>query len=152
MKYWLLAWNPKRHKWNDLNGGFADLKNRLKQVGKIYEPWSTGVNTSIKEGDRVFLIRLGDEKKGIIASRYAATDVFTNPHWELERALKGERSRHIYVKYDKMVFIEDSPLPMSVLKALAPNFHWSTQSSGISIPEDVAVKLEALWNIPVASN
>ena len=68
MKYWLMAWNPHRFRWDDLNGGFADLKNRIEQVGKIYETWSTGVNISIKEGDRIFLIRLGDVERGIVAS------------------------------------------------------------------------------------
>ena len=42
MKYWLLAWNPNRYAWDQLNGGFADLKNRLSQVGKVYDTWSTG--------------------------------------------------------------------------------------------------------------
>ena len=37
--------------------------------------------TAVKEGDRVFLIRLGKEPKGIIMSGYAATDVFVSPHW-----------------------------------------------------------------------
>lgn len=146
MKYWLMAWNPHRFRWDDLNGGFADLKNRIEQVGKIYETWSTGVNISIKEGDRIFLIRLGDVERGIVASGYAATDVFTNPHWEEERAKKGERSKHIYIRFDKMIFIKDSPLTMSVLQEIAPSYHWSTQSSGVSIPEDIALKLEALWN------
>ena len=141
-----MAWNPNRYKWNELNGGFADIKSRVEQVGKAFETWSTGVNISIKEGDRIFLIRLGDKQRGIVASGFAATDVFTNPHWEFERAKKGERSKHIYIKYDKMRFIEDSPLPMSVLQEIAPSYHWSTQSSGVSIPEDIAAKLESIWN------
>lgn len=145
MKYWLLTWNPNRWAWNELNGGFDDLKHRLEQVGKVYDTWSTGVNKSIKEGDRVFLIRLGLEPRGIIASGYAATDVFTAPHWEEHRAKVGDVSRHIYVKFDKMVDIQDSPLPMSVLKEISSSFQWSSQASGISIPEDIALEMERLW-------
>ena len=141
-----MAWNPNRYKWDELNGGFADLKDRIKQVGRVYETWSTGVNISIKEGDRIFIIRLGDVKRGIVASGYAATDVFTHPHWEEERAKRGERSKHIYVRFDKKMHIEESPLPMSVLNDIAPSYHWSTQASGVSIPEDIALKLEAIWN------
>ena len=107
MKYWLLTWNPDRWAWDELNGGFEDMKNRIDQVGKVYDTWSTGVTKSIKEGDRVFLIRLGKQPKGIIASGYAVTDVFSAPHWEEHRAIAGERSNHIYVKFDKMVDIQD---------------------------------------------
>ena len=89
MKTWLLTWNPNRYAWDEINGGFDDLFNRLKQVGHIFETWSTGVNTSINKGDRLFLIRLGKEPRGIVASGYAATNVFKCPHWELNRAKGG---------------------------------------------------------------
>lgn len=145
MNYWLLTWNPVRTFWDDKSGGFADLINRINQVGKVYDTWSTGNNISIKEGDRVFLIRLGKEPRGIVASGYAATDVFVSPHWEKQRALKGDTSKHIYIEFDKMLNICDSPLTMPVLKEIAPNYKWSSQISGISIPEEIVRKMEKLW-------
>ena len=141
-----MAWNPKRYRWNETNGGFYDVQERIKQVGKAFETWSTGMNISIKEGDRIFLIRLGDTQKGIVASGYAATDVFTAPHWEPCRAKKGERSKHIYIEFDKIVDIKESPLSMTVLKEMAPSYHWSTQASGVSIPKKIAEQLETIWN------
>ena len=145
MKTWLLTWNPKRYAWDELNGGFEDLLDRIHQVGHIYERWSTGVNISIKEGDRAFLIRLGVEPRGIIASGHAATNVFRSPHWELHRAIKGDISKHIYVEFDKIVRPQETPLPMSVLKDISPTFQWSSQSSGINIPQDIAMEMECLW-------
>jgi 5-methylcytosine-specific restriction protein A len=124
---------------------FEDLINRINQVGKVYESWSTGVNVSIKDGDRVFLIRLGKNPRGIVASGYAVTNVYVSPHWEINRALVGDKSKHIYVKFEKMVNIEDSPLKMSVLKELSPTFRWSSQASGISIPDEIALKMERRW-------
>ena len=144
MKYWLLTWNPNRWAWDELHGGFDDMKNRIKQVGKVYDTWSTGVNVSIKEGDRVFLIRLGKEPRGIVASGYAVTKVFISPHWDKEKALSGEKSKSIYVEFDKIVDIEESPLRMSVLKEISPKFCWSSQASGISIPKEIAFELERL--------
>jgi hypothetical protein len=124
------------------------LHAKIKEqgVGKAFETWSTGMNISIKEGDRIFLIRLGDTQKGIVASGYAATDVFTAPHWEPCRAKKGERSKHIYIEFDKMVDIKESPLSMTVLKEMAPSYHWSTQASGVSIHKKIAEQLETIWN------
>ena len=145
MKTWLLTWNPNRYAWDELNGGFEDLLNQMNQVGHIFKRWSTGVNTSIKEGDRVFLIRLGVEPRGIVASGYAATDVFKSPHWELRRALKGDISKNIYVKFDKIVRPQDTPLTMSVLKEISPTYIWSSQASGIIIPDDIAKEMERFW-------
>ena len=145
MNYWLLTRNPKRWGWNERLGGYLDLMNRIQQVGKVFERWSTGVNVSIKEGDRVFLIRLGEDPRGIVASGYAATNVFKSPHWEDHRAEKGDLSKHIYVEFDKILDIKDSPLPMSILKVISPSFKWSSQASGISIPEEIALKLEEIW-------
>ena len=145
MNYWLLTWNPKRWDWNERLGGYLDLMDRIQQVGKVFERWSTGVNVSIKEGDRVFLIRLGEDPRGIVASGYAATNVFKSPHWEDHRAIKGEFSKHIYVQFDKILDIKDSPLPMSILKEISPSFKWSSQASGISIPEEIALQLERIW-------
>ena len=145
MKTWLLTWNPNRYAWDKMNGGYDDLFNRMNQVGHIFETWSTGVNTSIREGDRLFLIRLGKEPKGIVASGYAATNVFKSPHWEQHRAIKGDMSKHVYVEFDKMFLPQESPLPMSVLKGIAPFFKWSSQASGVSIPDDIAKELEKIW-------
>lgn len=145
MKTWLLTWNPNRYAWDEIHGGFDDLLNRLKQVGHIFETWSTGVNTSIREGDRLFLIRLGKEPRCIVASGYAATNVFKSLHWEQHRAIKGDMSKHVYVEFDKMVLPQESPLPMSVLKDIAPFFTWSSQASGISIPDEIAEELEKIW-------
>ena len=145
MKTWLLTWNPKRYAWDEAYGGFNDLINQMAQLGHVYGTWSTGVNKSIKEGDRVFLIRLGKEPRGIVLSGYAASNVFVSPHWEEERAAKGERSRHVYIKIDKIVKPKETPLPMSLLKEISPNFKWSSQASGINIPYGIAIELERIW-------
>lgn len=44
-----------------------------------------------------------------------------------------------------MVLPQESPLPMSVLKDIAPFFTWSSQASGISIPDEIAEELEKIW-------
>ena len=91
------------------------------------------------------LIRLGDEKKGIVASGYAATDVFRAPHWEECRAMKGETSKHIYVEFDKMVYIEDSPLVFDELEKISSSYKWSIQSSGVSIPNEIGLEMDRIW-------
>ncbi|MBP5398372.1 MAG: hypothetical protein J6Y32_07115 [Bacteroidales bacterium] len=146
MSTWLFTWNPTRYPWNDRLTGYLTLKNQISQVGSAFHTWSCGVNKSIITGDRIFLIRLGEEPRGIIASGYAATGVFESPHWNPERARNGERSKRIYIEFDKILDVEkEKILPLSELKHIASDYCWSPQSSGINIPSHIAEEIEKHW-------
>ena len=146
MSTWLFVWNPKRYPWNDRLTGYLTLKNQISQVGSAFYTWSCGVNKSIVTGDRIFLIRLGEEPRGIVASGHAATGVFESPHWNPERARKGERSKRIYIEFDKILNPENEQiLPIPELKSIAPDYCWSAQGSGINIPPRIAEEIEKHW-------
>ena len=66
MKTYLLTWNPNKWDWDNLE----DEISNHKEKGYSDSRWSCR-NKSIKKGDRVFLIRLGEEPKGIIASGFS---------------------------------------------------------------------------------
>lgn len=145
MKTWLFTWNPLSFSWDDRYDGYKEMASQIKQAGKSYKTWTCGVTTSIKEGDRIFLIKLGEEPRGIIASGYAASNVFTGPHYDEMRAKKGDIVKRIFVEFDKIVDFKNTPLSMRVLKEINSNFTWSPQASGISIPNDTAEELERIW-------
>lgn len=75
-KCWLLTWNQARWAWDDRLDGYKEMIQEIGKVGKAFSKWTCGVNKSIKAGDRVFMIKLGSEPRGIIASGIAITDVF----------------------------------------------------------------------------
>jgi hypothetical protein len=56
--------------------------------------WSVG-SRSIARGDRLFLIRLGVEPKGIIAAGWALGEPYQAPHWETKRAVAGDHARRM---------------------------------------------------------
>lgn len=146
MRTWLFTWNPKRWLWNYKYHSYLELKDQVAQVGKAFATWSCGMNKSIEIGDRIFLIRLGVEPRGIVASGYAATTVFEGPHWEPNKAASGVNCRRIYIEFDKILDVEtEEIIPIELLKTRLPSVCWSSQSSGISIPSWVAVEVEALW-------
>lgn len=146
MKTWLFTWNPKRWLWDDKYHGYLEMKHQISQVGRSFATWSCGMNKSIKAGDRIFLIRLGVEPRGIIASGYAATDVFEGPHWDRERADIGDKCRRIFIEFDRIFDPEnDIIVPIDLLKIRFPSVCWSSQSSGIMIPEEVASEIEEIW-------
>ena len=108
----------------------------------LLTPWE---HQHIKQGDKVYLIRLGEEPRGIVASGRALSGVFTGTHWDEERRSSGVQAKRIYVKFEDIRLKDGLILPIQVLKMQFPSVHWSAQASGIHIPEDVAVGLKGLW-------
>jgi 5-methylcytosine-specific restriction protein A len=87
MNTYLFTWNPKQWTWEDLA-----LRANDSASGKIVaERWSCHANAKrIKKGDRAFLIRLGEEPKGIIASGWTTSDPQLGLHWNKEKAALGK--------------------------------------------------------------
>lgn len=145
MKTWLFTWNPRLWAWDNIIDGYQETYGEVKTVGFSYCKWTCGVNKSIEPEDRIFLIRLGVEPRGIIASGYAVSPVFEGTHWDPEKRALGRTARRIYIRFDKMLDVEHQILEMAELKRIGGSMHWSSQSSGISIPDEIAAKLEAVW-------
>lgn len=65
-----------------------------------------------------------------------------------EKNALGKKARRIYIQFDKILDYEtDAILPYDELEHLAPDYHWSTQSSGIEIPKNVWDGIEEKWSV-----
>lgn len=136
----LLSWNPDKWDWIDIDSAINDL-----QVTGLYrDSWSCGVNKSIQIGDRLFLIRLGKEPKGICASGYAISNVYQGTHWSGD---PSKLANYIIFEYDVLLNpAKDKILEMDILKTgILAEQHWSTQNSGIVIRPNVVDELEKIW-------
>ena len=102
MGTYLLLWNPKQWEWKDIE----DYINAKKGIEKDYIRWSIGNTKKIKIGDRVFLMRLGEEPKGIIAAGTVVREPFVAEHWDDERAIMGETARYINFKIESIINLE----------------------------------------------
>lgn len=143
---YLLAWNPKR--WNWEQHELSQKINAVQQGERVVERWSCGRNRKIKRGDRVFLIRLSEEPRGIFGSGFVSKGVSEGPHWDDELAKIGETSLFIQFVYDSLYDPHLGPIiPREVLKndPRLSKMHWDTQSSGVTIPKEVAHNLEQVW-------
>src|SRR6266478_323715 len=74
----LLAWNPTRWPWKTFDEDIATFRRR----GSYTDAWSCGGSKRIRRGDRVFIIHLGREPRGIFASGVAASDTYLDRHWD----------------------------------------------------------------------
>lgn len=143
MKTYLLAWNPKRWIWNNI----AEMSEDVKAGKGVHDRWSSGVSKRPQKGDRFFLIRLGEEPRGIIASGSIEKDSFEDLHWDEEKSSLGETTNYVEIKYDILLNPDTDPILPRELLNMPPlsEMHWDTQMSGVQISENVAIELEKLW-------
>jgi len=139
MKTYLIIWNPKRWPWDDIEESIEEVN----LTGKYSWGWSCGKTKSIMPGDRVFLIKLGTEPKGLIGSGYATTAVYVDEHWSEE----GKDANYIDVDFEVLLNPDIEPiLTLDVLMSgKLSQQHWLAQSSGISIRSELVEELESVW-------
>lgn len=141
MATFLLTWNPQRWSWDDLQDYVQAVQG--KKLPKVR--WSCGNNQRIQKGDRLFLIRLGREPRGIFASGWAVTDVFRDEHWNKNAA--RPYAWNIEMKLDALLDPEHELIlsRTQLNEGVLAKMHWDSQVSGVTIPEEVAEELEKVW-------
>jgi hypothetical protein len=146
MSAYLLAWSPKQTDFEELPLWSEDVR---KGHGVEFR-WSCGRRQTIKKGDRVFLIRLGQEPKGVFGAGTVTRGSYQDLHWKPEKAKNKEMAWYVYAEYDILLDPESDAIVSRDSLDKPPFFgvHWSTQSSGINIPDTIAVELDrALKNL-----
>lgn len=137
---YLLTWNPRKWHWEELAKAAATVERR----GRLPEDWSCGRTERIKPGDRFFLLKQGaDQPRGLMASGHVTSAVYMREHWGQE----GQQSRYVDIEFDALLdpqrhaLLERNRLDEPPLDKV----HWNTQSSGISIADEVLPVLEVRW-------
>ena len=144
MSTYLLTWSPKKWQWKDLPRRISEIRKK----GFCVVDWSCGNNKSIAEGDRVFLLRQGEEPRGIVGAGRAASAPFEEIHWREEKAKAGRTTMYLTVRWDTLLNPEtESIFPREWLNEGAlSRVNWNTQISGIIIRPEAAVELEDRWS------
>lgn len=134
MPSYLLAWNPLKWNWKELE---AKVK-QFNTMGFTDERWSCGKSKRIMSGDRIYLIRLGKEPRGIIASGVVFRDPSKGKHRENIKRIV----HYVDIRFDKFIESPNDVLIDRVnLKRKFPSMHWDTQVSGIFISDDISERL-----------
>lgn len=137
---YLLAWNPKKWDWSNLE----QMVEMVRWDGKASMAWSCGHVQSIKPGDRVFLVRLGNVlDKGLMGSGVVTSRPYKDRHFSKPEAY----ANYVQVEFDVLINPEFDPiLSLDLLKiGDLGKQQWTPQTSGISIRSDLLPGLEALW-------
>ena len=127
----LLSWNPENLDWN-----YKEAYLKVKNGEKYETDWRTSRKNGVEEKTEVFLIKIGEEPKGIIAHGH----VMEEPY------LKDERY-YINVEFDKILDYENEEfLKQEDLVLKFPEQKWNPQASGIEIKETILPELKEMWD------
>jgi hypothetical protein len=143
MTAWLLSWNPKNWEW----GTFFRDRATAASGQPVSETWRCANGTATK-GDTVYLVRTGEEPRGVIARGMITQNPFEAPHYDPARSAEGEKIQVVGIKFDDIRDpTQDDFLSMQTLEdAVDRDQTWNPQSSGIAINNAAAEQLERRWS------
>jgi 5-methylcytosine-specific restriction protein A len=140
---YLLTWNPRHWPWTNLEE-MVELTARGRSVD---DQWSCGNTKRIRAGDRLFLMRQGEEPKGIMAAGWATSGTYEGPHWDVARRERGDKTLYVDLRFERILDPDvDEILTLDRLQddPLA-SVNWATPASGIQIKQGTD-HLERLWS------
>ena len=104
--------------------------------------WSFGNRIhGVERGDVVWLMRLGEEPRGLLARGRVVSNLYQFTHWENQY----RTANYADVEWETIIGDADYVLPIKELKLIAPGMNWTPQQSGITMPDDVAQALAPVW-------
>ena len=135
MSAYLYAWNPKLWTWVD----YADAVYRVNNGDQYDMYWSCGNTKKIAVGDIFFLMRLGEEPKGIIGCGYVSSTPYELPHWDREKAADGKVALRTDLLFKAL---SDQPIiSLTDLQSRYPGYKWTPQGGGQTVPEEISAEL-----------
>jgi 5-methylcytosine-specific restriction protein A len=138
MPAYLITWNPVIWPWVE----YPDEAAAVREGRNTEGGWSTGRTMRVEPGDRLWLMRLGREPKGIIGAAVATSAAFRGEHW-------GDPTKttcYVDLRWERLLDPAIEPiLRLAELQDKFPGVRWTPQGSGMSIPGEVEGKLERLW-------
>jgi 5-methylcytosine-specific restriction protein A len=133
MATWFLAWTPRRWEWVNLDERVQEVEAR----GASHDRWSCGRTKKIQKGERIFLIKLAPEPRGLIGSGGTESDVRQERHWDPQSQRAGRSALYIDVCWDTLA-VEPIISRARLNEPPCNGMHWDTQSSGSSLPPHIA--------------
>ena len=147
MKTFILKWNPAISSvcMDDMHWAIQDACDSLDSDFN----WSIHEWEKAEEGDRVFMLRVGRGKVGIMASGWLSSDTYEDDDWRGS----DEKRHYADIVFDVMIYpMRNNILDTKPLLKEIPTVDWKGGHSGVLITEEEADKLEQLWRSFLTDN
>ena len=139
-KIYLMRWNPSISSFSEEEYQTL-VENMEEDVFRM--SWSIHDWEEARRGDLFYMMRVGDEKAGIMFNGVFVSDPYVMDDWA------GSSKRRLYVDMvcRNPVLPDDKPvLSLDKLSAAIPDFDWAKGHSGALLPSDTAEQLLELWS------
>ncbi len=147
MKTVVLMWNPAISSFHK-----EDLSKCIQVLDSYNEEdcpneylnlnWSIWDHEQVKDGDRFFMVKVGEGKTGIVM----AGTIQSNPYKDKDWSGKDREVYYADLFCECIVDIETAPyISTQELKEAMPEFDWTGGHSGRAIEDSMAFKLEKMW-------
>lgn len=143
-KTYLFSWNPNNWSWDSFN----EDRSECLQNNTVIHRWTCASHKKIKIGDQFFMVRLGNEPRGIFASGTVMSDAYDADHWDES----GKLAKYVDLEFDTILDPTEINLSIPILDNMVSQitppkkFNWTPQGSGIEIPKEYVQALINLWS------
>jgi len=136
----LLTWNPRTYPVDDRD--YEAWRARTLRGEPVTGRWSTGQNRRrIAPGDVLYWLRQGPDRRGLIGSGRAVSEVFQDVHY----ADPGRVANYVEHAWEVIVPVDDR-LETEVLLQVVPGVVWNyLQGSGYQVPGPSEQLLATTW-------
>jgi len=137
-KSYLMRWNPSISSFTEKD--FEECVENMVH-GMFRMNWSIREWEEARRGDLFFMMRVGDDKAGIVFSGQFISDPYPSDDWA------GSNKRRMYVDMIITNSVEPGASPLISLEKLQeaiPEFEWAKGHSGALLPEDIVIKLDEM--------
>lgn len=138
-KKYLMRWNPSISSFTE-----KDFKESVEDMihGSMFRMnWSIHEWEEARRGDIFYMMRVGDDKAGIVLNGLFVSDPYPSDDWA------GSTKRRMYVDLVCMNAIAPDEKPivsLEMLQTAIPEFNWTKGHSGVLLPDNVADKIAGL--------
>lgn len=138
IKHYLMRWNPSISSFKEKD--FEECVAN-KKYGVFRMSWSINEWEEARKGDLFYMMRVGDEKAGLVCLGQFISDPYPADDWA------GSAKRRMYVD---MICTNHTPigerphLTLDKLQHSIPEFDWAEGHSGVLLSEELADKLDEL--------
>lgn len=144
MKTFILLWNPEISDYPYK----SYCRQYLRNVGSVIT-WNLFDYQDAQPGDRVFWLRCGEGRTGILMVGTIYESPFEDVHWRYPE----QRTSYVPFLVEYAVDPEEMPLiTTEMLSKEMPEFEWNGGHSGRLLNPEYAEKLELMWTKYVMDN
>jgi hypothetical protein len=139
-KTYLMRWNPSISSFTEMDyeACVANMQDAM-----FFMNWSIREWEEARRGDFFYMMRMGDDKAGIVFNGQFISDPYPGDDWA------GSTKRRMYVDIVCTNPVKPGEVPLvslNMLQKTIPSIEWGRGSSGILLPEEVKDALDDLWN------